>query len=808
MRSPFLFKFHFLTGIVLSVAAQAQFGPSHQFFCESPRSVDLADFDGNGTMDLMIASREGLGFYSNTNGQGDFAEPLFLGVLETVACVGDVNNDGLLDVMASREQNSGMFWFQNAGNGSFVDPVSILADVSAEEMHAADLDADGDPDLFFTKADGTLQVCMNNDGVFSAAMQLASLTQLAHAKAVDVDADGDLDITFSSLVANEVSVCTNENGWFLPQEQISVAGHGTVLDMDNDGHPDLLVANTMASQVAWQRSNVDEVGFQGPDVLDPAFDSPAYVTASDLDGDGDLDVIATSGTVSEVAWFENTNGLGDFGPHQTVCYGIQVNAIATGDVDHDGDEDLFVASGDLNKVIWYTNVTNATGGIMGRVFNDINGDGVFNGNDHGLMNMRVECTDIGATYTNASGMYWFSAVPAGYTVSKPAELNWDFTTTDEYTVNVPTQGASQNNDFGLQADAVISELQPDLGSAPMRCGTAISYWASVLNTGNQVSDVELRVDLDDLSTYVGADPSPISVVNGIATWVFPNVQPTHQRLVHLVVHLPGSEHVGETLHDVLTATASIAGVPISVDTRIYSPILLCAVDPNDKQVSPAGEGEEHLTPVGSTFFYEVRFQNTGNAMAHDVVILDQLDADLDHSTLAVLNASHTCQTLLRPDGLLSFTFEGINLPDSGSDFIGSQGFVRFAIRHMADAQVGTELTNSVGIYFDNNAPVITNTTFNKLGDRTVTGVDEMLSSSNELMVLPNPAQGSATVRLGESFQGRIDLQLFNASGAMIRQLTRRSSTVLLEQGELPKGVYLLRAADEIGTERTTRLVFE
>ncbi|MBL7984519.1 MAG: VCBS repeat-containing protein, partial [Flavobacteriales bacterium] len=583
----------------------------------------------------------------------------------------------------------------------------------------ADLDGDGDQDVFFVLATGSLQVCFNTDGYgnYSLPMEAASMVQMAHANALDVDGDGRLDLTFSSLVVNQVGVCRGDDGWFFPQEQLTTAGLGKMMDVDNDGFADALLANTAGGQVAWQRNIGGDEGLLAPVVLDPAFDSPAYITASDLDGDGDRDVIVTSNNLSEVAWFENTDGQGSFGPHGTVSFGIPVSAIAAGDVDHDGDEDLFVASGDLNKVIWYANVTNTTGGIMGRVFNDINGDGIFNGNDHGLVNMRVECGDIGATYTNASGYYWFNAVPAGYTVTKPAEDLWSFTTTDNYQVIVPAVGSSQHNDFGLQANMVISELAPTIGSAPLRCGTSIAYWASVINQGNQVCDVELSLDLDNLSSFIGADPAPASVQNGVATWVFPHVQPTHVRQVQLVVHLPGSDHVGETLHDVLNATAILNGAPYTVDTRIYSPILLCAVDPNDKQVSPAGVGEEHLTPIGSTFNYHVRFQNTGNAEARTVVILDTLDVDLDHNSLRVLEASHSFHALLQEDGVLRFTFENINLPDSGSDYIGSQGFVRFAIDHLSDSTIGTILNNPADIYFVTTAPLITYSTVNKLGER-------------------------------------------------------------------------------------------
>ena len=791
-------------------SASAQFGPEFQYFCEGPRTVDLADVDADGALDLIVGSRQGLGVYLNTDGLGTLAQPFSVGIEETVACTGDLNGDGAPDIIGSREENGGIYIHFNDGQGSFDETQMLVGTLSADEMHCADLDADGDQDAFFVLPTGQLAVSYNTDGfgVLSAPMVIATLTQMAFAKAVDIDGDGDIDVLFSSRVANQVQVCFNIDGELQAAEQLSVSGFGTAEDLDNDGHPDMIVANVPAGIVGWQRNDPDNVVFDTPAFLDQAFNTPEYIAAMDLDGDGDKDAVVTSSALQEVAWYENTDGQGDFGPRQTVTFDMPATAIGAGDIDNDGDEDLFIASASLDKVVRYTNMTNATGKIMGRVFNDINGDGLFNGSDHGLMNMRVEATDLGATYTNASGLYWFDAVPAGYAVSKPAEDHWMFTTTSTYVVEVPAEGVSQNNDFGLQANSIFSELTPDIGSAPMRCATDISYWATVTNTGNQVSDVQLTVDLDDLSTYVTADPAPDNVQDGIATWNFPNTQPTHQRSVYIVVHLPGSDHVGETLNDEVEATALIDGVPASVDTRVYSPILLCAVDPNDKHATPPGEGEQRWTAMGSTLFYRVRFQNTGNAPAETVVILDTLDTDLDHASLRMLGSSHSYHAILQTDGVLRFTYDNINLPDSGSDFLASQGFVRFSIDHIAELPEATPVNNTADIYFDNNAPVITNTTLNTLTYGSLTMVREADNTSSGMLVFPNPSQGNATVRLSDEFIGRVDLQLFDLKGQLLRQISRRSKTFLIERGDLQTGTYLLRAVDERGTERVTRMAFE
>jgi len=795
--------------LFLASPASAQFGPAYMYLCEGPRSVDLADVDADGDLDLVIASRQGLGIHVNLDGQGTLDEPYTVGLEETVGCTGDLNGDGAPDIVGSRDIGSGIFIHFNNGQGAFTTTAVLSESLSADELHAADLDDDGDTDLFFALPGGQLALAYNNGyGAFSPITVLATVPQLGLLKALDADADGDTDLICSSHTANQVYICSNIAGELQSPEQVSIAGFGLVKDLDNDGLPDLLMANVASGIVGWQRNGANGQAFNTPVIMDPSFNAPEFLGVMDLDGDGDNDAVVTSAAAEEVAWFENTDGTGTFGPRQTVAFDLPATALAAGDIDNDGDEDLFVASATLNKVIRYTNLASANGTIMGRVFNDLNGDGLFNGADHGLVNLRVEADGLGATYTNASGLYWFNATPAAYTVGKPAEEGWAFTTPGTYDLTVPPQGASQNNDFGLHAVATEPELTPDLGSAPMRCNEDISYWASVSNTGHAIGDVRVTVALDGRSTFLSASPAPDSLQNGVAVWIFHGLQPTHHRDIHIVAHLPGSEHVGDTLHDVMQAVTLLDGVPATVDTRIYSPILLCAVDPNDKQVSPGGEGPLHLTPAGSKLFYQVRFQNTGNAPAHRVVIVDTLSADLDPSSLKMLNSSHVFHAELGPEGVLIVTFDGINLPDSASDPVGSQGFVRFSIAHAEGLEEGTELNNTAGIYFDQNAPVITNTTLNTLTYGSFTSVEDNAASSGDMLVFPNPARGTATVRLGDDFTGRIDVQLFDMRGQLQQQVSRRSNTAVLERGALPAGTYLVRAVDDRGTERVTRLVFE
>jgi hypothetical protein len=148
----------------------------------------------------------------------------------------------------------------------------------------------------------------------------------------------------------------------------------------------------------------------------------------------------------------------------------------------------------------------------------------------------------------------------------------------------------------------------------------------------------------------------------------------------------------------------------------------CSCDPNDMQVSPVGCGVGgFIDPQELT--YTVQFQNKGSGPAHNVVIRNDLDPDLDIETFRLLGSSHPITDLrILPSGALMISFDGIELPAESQDPIGSQGYVQFAVSPIAQVSLGAEITNAADIYFDQNLPVRTNTVRNTIGPCAGNGI--------------------------------------------------------------------------------------
>ena len=153
---------------------------------------------------------------------------------------------------------------------------------------------------------------------------------------------------------------TDGEGGFGPQQVISTLAKDarSVIAADVDGDGDLDVLSASGSQfdneIAWYE-NTDGVGGFGPQqVISTLANVATSVFAADLDGDGDLDVLSASDFDDKIAWYENTDGAGGFGAQQVIStLADKARSVFAADLDGDGDLDVLSASGDDDKIAWY-----------------------------------------------------------------------------------------------------------------------------------------------------------------------------------------------------------------------------------------------------------------------------------------------------------------------------------------------------------------------------------------------------------------------------------------------------------------------
>ena len=151
-------------------------------------------------------------------------------------------------------------------------------------------------------------------------------------------------------------------GTFGPQRVIVAGADGatTVCVADVDGDEDLDVLSGWESDnvIAWSE-NLDGAGdFGPPRTITSTVTKPTHVAAADLDGDGDLDALSTAWIGSEIAWYENLDGAGTFGPAHVLASGsLGALRVLGADLDEDGDQDVVYASaGGLEGSGWFENL--------------------------------------------------------------------------------------------------------------------------------------------------------------------------------------------------------------------------------------------------------------------------------------------------------------------------------------------------------------------------------------------------------------------------------------------------------------------
>ena len=352
-----------VTGQALPIASLAQFSvgttPSAGTFglpgqalaaTSYTYGVTAADFNGDGNLDLASCSQYTTSKVQVRFGQGDgtFGNAIdyAMGPAYFITSA-DLDNDGDLDLLVG---NGGqLVVMQNNGSGVFTSLRGFRTGDDVRTIVPADMNGDGNLDIVVACAStgGVFVHLGQGDGTFSTTGGSYLGAGVPVGVAVgDVDGDGDLDYVTANAQSNQVFVRLNDGtGTFTAGATLTVGFQPNSIalgDLNGDGALDVVTANQNSSNVSvLLNTNAGTGAFQAAATVDTG-NTPTDVKLGDVDGDGDLDLVA-SGYTRDVRL---NNGSGVFSAGPLIATGSYYVALA--DVNNDGTLDLLSGSGDSN----------------------------------------------------------------------------------------------------------------------------------------------------------------------------------------------------------------------------------------------------------------------------------------------------------------------------------------------------------------------------------------------------------------------------------------------------------------------------
>jgi hypothetical protein len=313
--------------------------------------------------------------------------------------VGDINGDGIPDIVAGNANNNSVSVLLGKGDGTFGTHKDFAVGSVPVRVALGDLNKDGRLDIVTANDFGeSVSVLLTNgNGTVTRTDYSPGLGLTVCVAVGDVNGDGALDIVAGDYSNSKVVVLLNKgNGTFTSKVPFSVPGANTrgvaLGDLNNDGKLDLAVIYHNSAVVSVLMGNGN--GTFGPGTnYARAASAGAGLALGDLNGDGALDIVAPNANSNSVSVLLN-HGDGTFAPKTDYVMGSAPEEPALGDMDGDGHLDILSANyttQDLSVRLGHGDGTfgpktdfSVSGNPIGIAVGDLNGDGKLDAVSGGL----------------------------------------------------------------------------------------------------------------------------------------------------------------------------------------------------------------------------------------------------------------------------------------------------------------------------------------------------------------------------------------------------------------------------------------
>jgi hypothetical protein len=400
----------------------------------SPQFVTSANVNSDGLMDIIVGSGNGLCWFKNLDGQGNFSNSITIDSKSDAfdIFVEDMDGDGFKDLVycKSNGNSKNVVWLKNTdGAGNFALPVVLATSNFYTKVQAIDMDNDGDFDIVYSSSTSLLLLKNNGTGTFTS-QSLASSADAFFM--IDVNGDQLVDLIYKSGYLLHY-LQQNPDGTFLFKETMDSFvvnnynnGFITGGDIDGDGDIDIAVIHENGNdrRIKWYKNTNNVFANFLTLTLLPSSNGATSgdnrrMILDDVNNDGLLDVVMHNSFLNKISWFINL-GITGFGTEQTISLAVtNPRSIATGDFNNDAKLDVVAVGATNNDVIWFNNTTGLGTTFVANqlsqfvifpskiVVGDLNGDGT---------------KDVLVTSTNDNKLSWYPNTSGLGDFSQPQKI--------------------------------------------------------------------------------------------------------------------------------------------------------------------------------------------------------------------------------------------------------------------------------------------------------------------------------------------------------------------------------------------------
>src|SRR5690554_1207691 len=471
------------------------------------------------------------------------------------------------------------------------------------------------------------------------------------------------------------------------------------------------------------------------------------------------------------------------------------------------DEDEAVA------ILPYLNQSGATGQIIatycyipGGNYNTITGTITYDFNNNGcdendnvtiLTKVTIDDgTDGGVSFTNQDGEYKFFTQDGTFILTPEIENPSYFNVTPitETVVFADNDNNEEIVNFCITPNGVHNDLEVVIAPiTPAVPGFEATYKIVYRNKGNQVMSQDYGLNFfynQQLMSFVSASIAPDTQGPGGLNWNYEDLMPFESReiLVTMQINPPTDPENPVNIDDELIFTSVISPQTddenVLDNTFIFNQTVIGSYDPNDITCIEGDIIEPEY--IGEELHYLIRFENTGNYYAENVVVAMEIDEEkYDMTSVRLLNTSHNANAQIK-DNVLEVFFNQIML-DSGG-----HGNILLVMKSINTLSEGDSVESKADIYFDYNYPIITNDAVTIF---QATASIENNIQNIDLKFYPNPTTDYFNITSEALIQS---VELYDVSGRLVRTSLVNDFESKQNINNLNNGVYILKIKTQQG----------